>query len=237
MPTGRVDDDVVGARRHERDHEFDDVAGRAELAVLAGRGDLGQQVFIQVALGVAAVGIDRVQQVDDLGEQGRIGDRERRILHLRAIGRIVRGEPTQKGEDVLTDEPEHFVRGRILEARPAEAFVWGPAIVVALGEDAPLHRLARAIGPELRERMKLVEAAKEKQVGDLLDCGQRVGDASRPQGVPDAVDLALEFAIDHVARLICGSDRFESRLKLVLFSLEKRLRSSVARRIVEHVFE
>ena len=85
--------------------------------------------------------------------------------------------------------------------------------------------------------MKLVEAAKKEQVGDLLDRGQRVGDASRPQGVPDAVDLALEFAIANVARLTCDGDALESRPKLIRVSWRKRLYSAAASRIVEHVFE
>jgi len=53
----------------------------------------------------------------------------------------------------------------------------------------------------LRNRLQVVQAAKEEQVGDLLDHLQRVADAARPEGIPDAVDLALELPSDHAVRL------------------------------------
>ena len=52
-------------------------------------------------------------------------------------------------------------------------------------------------GLVLLERLQVVEAADEQQVGDLLDDLERVGDAAGPEGVPDAVDLALELTGDH----------------------------------------
>ena len=50
---GGVADDVGGLRLDEIDHQADDVARGAELAVDAGRGELAEQVFVEVALGVA----------------------------------------------------------------------------------------------------------------------------------------------------------------------------------------
>jgi hypothetical protein len=47
----RVADHVFGLRRGEFHHQADDVARRAELAVLPGAGDLAQHVFVNVALG------------------------------------------------------------------------------------------------------------------------------------------------------------------------------------------
>jgi len=61
--------------------------------------------------------------------------------------------------------------------------------VLALGEDAPLHRLAEAVGAVILARLRLVEAAHEEQTGDLLDHLERVGDAARPEGIPDGIDL------------------------------------------------
>ena len=52
---GRVADDLVGLRLDQIDHEPDDVPGRAELAVDARRGQLAEQVLVEVALGVAPV--------------------------------------------------------------------------------------------------------------------------------------------------------------------------------------
>jgi hypothetical protein len=42
----------------------------------------------------------------------------------------------------------------------------------------PLERHAGATGSVLREGLKVVEAADEQQVGDLLDHLKRVGDAA-----------------------------------------------------------
>jgi hypothetical protein len=50
--------------------------------------------------------------------------------------------------------------------------------------------------------VQVVEAADEEQVGDLLDHLQRVRDAAGPEGVPDAVDLVLDVAGDHLSVLI-----------------------------------
>ena len=52
--------------------------------------------------------------------------------------------------------------------------------------------------------LQVVEAPDEQQVGDLLDDLQRVGDAAGPEGVPDAVDLALQLAGDHSMPPRCG---------------------------------
>ena len=50
---GRVADDLGGLGLEQIDHQPDDVPGRAELAVDAGRGQLAEQVLVEVALGVA----------------------------------------------------------------------------------------------------------------------------------------------------------------------------------------
>ena len=48
-PAGRIGDHVVRFRIHQLDHHFDNVARRSELTVDARRGDLGEQIFIDVA--------------------------------------------------------------------------------------------------------------------------------------------------------------------------------------------
>jgi len=46
--------------------------------------------------------------------------------------------------------------------------------------------------------VQVFQPPQEQQVGDLLDDLKRVGDAAGPEGIPDAVDLALEVTGDHV---------------------------------------
>jgi hypothetical protein len=48
-------------------------------------------------------------------------------------------------------------------------------------------------------RVEIVEPPQEEEVGDLLDDLERVRDASRPEGVPDAVDLAAKLAGEHMS--------------------------------------
>ena len=67
-----------------------------------------------------------------------------------------------------------------------------------------IGRFSRA-GPILLERVEVVEAAQEEQIGNLFDDLQRIGDAAGPEGIPDLVDLALDGAGDHVAALRFGS--------------------------------
>ena len=61
----------VGVRRGHLHHQLDDVARRAELAVLPGAGDLAEHVLVEVALGVAVLHRDVVDHVHDLGQQRR----------------------------------------------------------------------------------------------------------------------------------------------------------------------
>ena len=190
---GRVADDVVRRRRGHLDHQPDDVARRAELAVLPGAGDLAEHVLVEVALGVAVLHRHVVEQVDDLGQQRRRGDGEARVLHVVGVGGVVAAERAQEREDVLADDREHLGRREVLEARPAQVLVGALLRVFALREDAPLDRLLQPGGLVLFQRLQVVEPAQEEQVGDLLDDLERVGDAARPEGVPDAVDLTPRY--------------------------------------------
>ena len=92
---------------------------------------------------------------------------------------------------------EHLRAGEMLEARPAQVLVGLAALVLALGEDAPLDRLAERGGLALLQLLHLVEALDEDQVGDLLDHLQRIGQPARPEVVPDAVDLVAQFTRQH----------------------------------------
>src|SRR5439155_15451372 len=63
-------------------------------------------------------------------------------------------------------------------------------------------RLLQTVGHVPLEREQVVEAPDEEQVSDLLDHFERVRDAAGPEGVPDAVNLVLDVAGDHVPRLL-----------------------------------
>ncbi len=64
---------------------------------------------------------------------------------------------------------EHLGRREVLEARPAEIFIWPAAPVFAFREDAALDRLLEPIGFVLLQGVKIIQATNEEQVGNLLD--------------------------------------------------------------------
>ena len=53
------------------------------------RGDLGEHVLVDVALGVAVLHRELVEQVHDLGQQARRRDREARVPHVVRVGRAL----------------------------------------------------------------------------------------------------------------------------------------------------
>ena len=200
---GGIADHVLRTRRHHLDHQRDDVARGAELAVLAGGRDLRQHVFVEVALGVAILHRDFGEEIDHLGQQRRRRNGEARALHMGGVRGVGLGHVAQEREDVLGDDLEHRRRVAVLQPRPAHVLVGDAAVladlVLARREDAPLDRLAEAIGLVLLAGMRLVEPAHEQEVGDLLDDLERIGDATRPKSVPDVVDLGSKFTCQHIS--------------------------------------
>ena len=83
---GRVANLIGGLRVHHRDHRGDDVPRRAKLAVDSGAGDLGQQVLVEVTVGVAVRHWDVVDHVDHARQQCGVGDGEPGILHVLGVG-------------------------------------------------------------------------------------------------------------------------------------------------------
>jgi hypothetical protein len=48
--------------------------------------------------------------------------------------------------------------------------------------------------PSIPQRFPDHEALEKKQVSDLLNDLERVGNAARPEGIPDLIDLTANFA-------------------------------------------
>jgi len=74
----------------------------------------------------------------------------------------------------------------------------GPtAAVIVLVEEPLLHRLLFAIGLQFLGNFLFVQPLEKEKVGDLLDNFERVGDAARPESIPDLIDLTANFACKH----------------------------------------
>lgn len=127
-----IADDVLRRRRGHLHHELDDVARRAELAVLAGARELAQHVLVDVALGVAVVHGDVVDEVDHLGEQSRSGDGEAGVAHVVGVGRAV-AQGAEEGKDMVGETLELLIQRGVLETLPAKLFVGKALLILALG--------------------------------------------------------------------------------------------------------
>jgi hypothetical protein len=171
----------------------------------AGR-DLRQHVFVDVALGVAVAHLELVELGDHLVEELRTRNLKARIAHMLRIGAAGVAEFADERKDVLVDDLAHAPRLEILEPRPAQIFIRLAALirvaglgapVVPLGENPALQRLAEPGRSQLRQFLHLIEALDEDEIGDLLDHLQRIGDAARPEIIPDRVDLVAQFTGEH----------------------------------------
>ena len=81
-----VADAVFEGRLHEVYHHLDDVAWRAELAVVARSSHLAEDVFVHIAHGIAVVHIEGIDAIDNLGQRTRVLNEEGGIGHESAIG-------------------------------------------------------------------------------------------------------------------------------------------------------
>ena len=70
-------------------------------------------------------------------------------------------------------------------------------VVVTLGEKPPLYGRLETSGFQLFESLQLIEPLDEKQISDLLDHFERIGYSSRPERIPDLVNLVANFICQH----------------------------------------
>ena len=102
---------------------------------------------------------------------------------------------------MLAHDGEHLGGGEVLEAGPAQIRVGAPAWVGALGKNPAGHRLLEAGGFALLQRLQIIEALQEKQIGDLLDDFDGVRDAAAPESIPEGIDFTADIASEH---RVCG---------------------------------
>jgi hypothetical protein len=99
----------------------------------------------------------------------------------------------RNGKDVFGDDFEHRAGITVLQPRPAHILIRNAAafadLVLAGWKDTAPDRFAKAVGLVFFAGMRVIKAAHEQQVRDLLDDFERIGDAARPKGIPDPVDL------------------------------------------------
>src|SRR3990172_3256125 len=70
-------------------HQPDDVARRAKLAVLPRSSDLGEHVLVKVTLSIALLHRHLVDHINDLCQQSWIWNREARVFHVMRVRGLV----------------------------------------------------------------------------------------------------------------------------------------------------
>jgi hypothetical protein len=183
---GQVADALTGLGVKHFDHHPDDVAGRAELAVAAGRGQLAQQVFVQVALHVLVLGrnLHLLDHPAGFDEQAGLVDFELGVLHV-ALERAARlAQAAKPGEDLGPD---------VLQGR--SGLEMGPVAPAHLFRQARLKGLAAALGLAFAPVFLVVQPLEKDQVRELFNGVGRVGQPARPQFVPQLVDLGAKFGV------------------------------------------
>ena len=189
-----------GFGRDQLDHQPNDMARRAKLAVLTGAGDLGEHVLVQVALGVALLHRHLVDHIDDLRQQAGVWNREARVFHVMRVGRLVAAQSPQKRKHMLANHRVHVSRREMLEARPTIVRVGTRRprmVVIAFRKQAALDGRLQPSSFQLFERLQLIQPLDEKQIGDLLDHFQRIGNPAGPKRIPDLIDLATNLGGKH----------------------------------------
>ena len=210
---GGVADGVVGAGLRQGDHHADDVARSAELAVDAGGGDFGEEVFVDVAADVGGfeaghAGVEVVHGGDDLVEEQGGGNFEDGVGHVAGVGALaVAVEILDERKDGVLDGGVHLGGREVAEDAPLEHVGVGGAGEEGLVGEAEHGGLAGAEG------VGLVEVVDEHQVGHLFDDVQRVGEAAGPEDFPEGVDFVLEFAGDHACRSLSAESLAAARGK------------------------
>ena len=63
-------------------------------------------------------------------------------------------------------------------------------------EKAGGEAVAGEFGVLLALEIEFIELLHEQQVGDLLNCGERIGDATGPEAVPEFVDEGFKRWIE-----------------------------------------
>ena len=205
---GRVAYGVLDGGAHEFHHHAYDVARCAELSVIARSSHLAQDVLVDIAHGVAVVHVQGIDALHYLGEGARTLYEEGGVCHEAAIGAFATlAQSLDEDEHVLADGAVHGLSLHVAEHAPAQGVVGHVAVrfgVVpcALPEGWVLHLHAPGIGIGLLGALGIVQHLHEEEVGHLLQYGDGICYASRPEGIPDGVYAVLYLACYHVYGII-----------------------------------
>ena len=205
---GRVEDFILQSRLHQLHDHGDDMPRGAELSVVSSGGNLAQQVLIDIAHDILVVHVQRINITNDLRENPGCGNQKHRILHITAECSIFAfSDCLDEGEHISLDVDQHFTRLKVMEHVPAKISVlrFNKRIFIdhahAVLKDLIGQWDAQNISIRLRLELVVVQQLHEHQVGYLFENRNRTGNASCPDGKPNGINLAFEFASNHDVKI------------------------------------
>ena len=177
---------LARARRQHLHHHADDMARRAELPVAPGGVELAEQVFVQVPLHVLVLlrDLHLVDQLAGFDQQGWLADLALGVGHVALERAARRPQLAQVGKDHFFQMAQSFLGFQVRPIAPAQVLRQAGGV-----------GLPQLLGQLFASVLCVVHALEEEQVRKLLDGVQRVGQAARPELVPQRVDLRFKFGV------------------------------------------
>jgi len=171
-----------------------------------------EQVLVEVALHVLVLRRDLhgVDGLAGLDEQAGLVDLELGVFHLGREGATSAAERLDEGKDGLLDVLERLVGGKLRPVRPAE---------VGARENGR-ELLPAKFGGALGVLLALVEAFEKEQEGQLFDGVQGIGQAARPELVPESFDGGAECSVGSM--VLAASDSVRWRRSPISCGVKKR---------------
>ncbi len=74
-------------------------------------------------------------------------------------------------------------------------------------KDAFFEWAIEAVSLLLLSGVQLIEPLDKEQIGDLIHHLERVGDAARPERIPDAINLTFSFSCNHCSIVFTTANR------------------------------
>ena len=163
---------------HQLHHHTNDVARRAELAIVAGSGHLAQDVLVDIPHCITVCHIKVLDTFHNFYEGTGILNHEDCRLHKAAVGGLFPfTESLDEDENVVTDDREHPGRLLVTEVLPAKDALRD--VLVRLGivpetfllEDEVVGFDAQGLGVGLFLILSVVQHFHEEKIGHLLKDG------------------------------------------------------------------
>ncbi len=187
--TGRsgsgITDQLVCFGLHHINHHADNMLGRAKLPVDTGRRELGEQVLVEVALGVPVIELNFIEHLHHPVKQLWRVDLEVRVPHglCKQAPFSADGFDKVKHPSFLPEQAEHLLGVFVFEDIPTK-------LPLSFRENGILDFHFQLVCLFFFQLLLAVKAADKKQIGNLLDNAQRVRHPVLPEFPPYSVDIA-----------------------------------------------